>query len=101
MRLRLDVETYQVRWGALELATSLEIAPPNEGSMPAAGPPDASARASDSHGLPRSTSVMELKLDLGAVGPAKEAAPFMRVGPPTGRAGAGTGFMHFGFDGKW
>lgn len=101
VRLRLDVETYQVRWGTLVLAESLEIAPPDEGSMPAGGPPAPSARASDSHGLPRSTSVIELKLDLGEVAPAKDVAPFMRVGAPAGSPGAGAGFMRFGLGGKW
>ena len=101
IRLRLDVETYQVRSGPLVLTTSLEIAPPGEGSTPAQGPPSASARVSDSHGLPRSTSVLELKVDLGAAGPLKRVGPSLQLGAPAGRPKPASGFFRLGVGGEW
>jgi hypothetical protein len=101
IRLRLDVETYRVRSGPLVLTTSLEIAPSGEGSMPAQGPPSASARVNDSHGLPRSTSVMELKVDLGDVGPLQRVGPSLKVGAPAGRPKATNGFLRLDIGGAW
>jgi len=100
LRLRLDVETYQARWGPLAMSTLFELAPPGEGSMPTQDP-GASARASDTQGLLQATPALQLQLDVGDVGPVKRVGPFLRAGPAPGRPSTSKGFLRFGLGGKF